>query len=121
MLIAAFQRTLRIQDKPVFLIEHHEIVLEPADADLRPLQVTQQTYLATAGAGPVPYTFTTLALLIVRVVGEVEANHIDTGMNELVHDLRVIRGRSQSCNDLGASWHRVRQLYMLGDEEVAGG
>ena len=88
-------------------LEHDLAVDELADADLRTLQVAHDRDLATRVARGGAHAIRAQRVVLGLAVGEVEAEDVDAGRDQLGEDIGLGRGRADGGDDLGGAWHGV--------------
>ena len=76
------------------------VVDEPAETDLRSLEICQDTHCATSDPGGFAYGIETAFVLVVIPVAHVETSDIHSGVYELNETVGRVYGRTQSTNDL---------------------
>src|SRR3989441_466660 len=103
--VAVAQLAGRVEDEALPLLERDLAVLEPADADLRPLQVAHDGHRAAGLRGDALHQRG--ALLVVRraAVREVEPHHVHAGADHALEHHGVAGSRAEGGHDLGAAGH----------------
>ena len=75
---------------------------EPAEADLRPLQVGEDPDGAARAVRRLPHRAVDLLVVVVVAVAEVQPGDVHAGAHELRDPVRARRGRAERADDLGA-------------------
>ena len=88
--------------------------LDVADADLRALDVAHDRHVAADVRGHVADRADGLLVLLVRAVGEVEAEDVHPRGEQACDDLLGARGRTEGGDDLGSAHGRRRRIHDRG-------
>ena len=86
----------------------HRTVREPAEPDLRPLQVREDADGAALGVGRVAHHLVHALVVVARAVAEVEPGDVHAGSDQLPDTVGRGGGRPDGADDLGATGHGVQ-------------
>ena len=81
----------------------HTTGFEALDTDFRALQVGQQSDFAVKPRRHLAHQGGSSELVLCRTVRHVETEHIGAGENQPFHHLRIVGGRPEGGDDLGAA------------------
>ena len=96
-------RPIRGERQLLAVAQVHHVALDVAEPDLRPGDVAQQADLATRPLRAGPSHLDQPRVVVARAVGEVEPQDVRAHLDQAGEHLRVVGGRTESGDDLGAA------------------
>ncbi len=105
ILVAIVFAQRSIEHKLRTLFEDYLLVTETIDPDFWPLQVAQNSDRSTDFLRTLTDQINPATMLYGISMGKVDANHVDSTVQQRNHRLRVIRCRPQGGDDFGLSDH----------------